>query len=177
MRDRSVILSGASVKRALARMAGEMAERNKTVRDLVLVGVQTGGASIARRLAALLAQLRGRAVPVGTVDVSMHRDDVGRRATVRVHPTSLPFDLSGKTVILVDDVLHTGRTTRAALDALHDFGRPDAVQLAVMIDRGCRELPIKADFVGKTVSVKPGERVEVVVTDGQTPDSVTLEAP
>ena len=175
MRDGKVILNGQSVIRVLARMAAEMAERIESTADVALVGVQTGGVNMARRLGILLANHWEHPVPVGTLDVSMHRDDVGHRTNLRVHPTSLPFDVNGRTLILVDDVLYTGRTTRAALDALHDFGRPKSVQLAVMIDRGHRQLPIMADFVGKTVSIKPAQRVEVVVTDGQTPDCVTLE--
>ena len=172
-----MILDHAAVKRVLARMAREMVKCNATGQNVALVGVQTGGVNIAHRLAGLLGKLWGHGVPVGSLDVSMHRDDVGARATVRIHPTSLPFDINGKTVILVDDVLFTGRTTRAALDALHDFGRPNAVQLAVMIDRGGRQIPIKADFVGKSVTINPGERVEVAITDGLSPDLVTLEAP
>jgi pyrimidine operon attenuation protein/uracil phosphoribosyltransferase len=172
------ILDASGVKRALARMAHEVAERNENGHDVALAGVQTGGAVLARRLANALAGIWGHPVPVGLLDVGMHRDDHGRGAQVLVHPTTLPFDVNGKIVILVDDVLFSGRTTRAALDALHDFGRPRAVQLAVMIDRGHRQLPIKADFVGKTVATSANERIVVHLGAGDDgSDAVTLEKP
>ena len=170
-----VIIGPTAVNRVLERMAHEMAERHETGQDIVLVGVQTGGVYLTRRLAAILGQIWGQPVPCGVLDVGMHRDDLERGTEVRVHETSLPFDLNRKIVVLVDDVLSTGRTTRAALDALHDYGRPKAVELAVLIDRGRRQLPVKADFVGKTVSVGPDERVVVLVTDGRRPDCVSVE--
>ncbi len=170
-----VIIDAAAVKRVLARMARQIASRHEAGRDVALVGVQTGGVFLAQRLAALLAKIWRHPVPCGTLDVGMHRDDLERGTSVSVHETSLPFDVNRKIVILVDDVLGTGRTTRAALDALHDFGRPKAVQLAALVDRGGRLLPVRADFVGKTILPGPSERVEVVITDGQSPDLVTLE--
>jgi pyrimidine operon attenuation protein/uracil phosphoribosyltransferase len=156
-------------------MAHEIAERNESARDLVLVGIQRGGVFLAQRLGALLKDIAGQGIPVGSLDVSMHRDDIGAHAALNVHPTVIPFDVTGKTVVLVDDVLFSGRTTRAALDALNDFGRPQRVQLAVLIDRGHRELPIKADFVGKNVPTSLRERVNVQLKEDGGQDIVTLE--
>jgi pyrimidine operon attenuation protein/uracil phosphoribosyltransferase len=132
---------------------------------------------LAHRLGAILAGLWGHPVPVGTLDVSMHRDDLDRRVAPKVWPTLLPFDVAGKTVVLVDDVLFSGRTIRAALDALNDFGRPRRVQLAVLVDRGHRELPIAADFVGMTLPTAPAEVVHVRLTEAGTEDQVVLEKP
>jgi len=169
------ILSSTAVERALKRMAHEIAERNEAARDLVLVGIQRGGVFLGQRLGALLKEVVGQPVPSGALDVSMHRDDIGTHAAPNVHPTVIPFDVTGKTVVLVDDVLFSGRTTRAALDALTDFGRPQRVQLAVLIDRGHRELPIKADFVGKNVPTSLRERVNVQLKELGGQDIVTLE--
>jgi pyrimidine operon attenuation protein/uracil phosphoribosyltransferase len=175
MSEPVVILSSAALDRALKRMAHEIAERDETAKDLVLVGIQRGGVFLAHRLINLLKDILGQAVPVGSLDVSMHRDDIGTNAAPNVHPTVIPFDVTGKTVVLVDDVLFSGRTTRAALDALNDFGRPQRVQLAVLIDRGHRELPIKADFIGKNVPTSLRERVNVQLKEVGGPDVVTLE--
>jgi pyrimidine operon attenuation protein/uracil phosphoribosyltransferase len=158
--------------RARLRMAGEIIERNGGLDGLVLIGLQTGGVELAHGLAMEIASLeRGAAadarndvdVPVGTLDVVMHRDDVGIRPLLPEAPTVIPVDLTGTTVVLTDDVLFTGRTVRAALDALADWGRPRAVQLAVMVDRGHRELPVAPDYVGKVV---PTRRVEMVDVGG-----------
>lgn len=170
-----IILSSTALERALRRMAHEIAERNETGRDLVLVGIQRGGVIIAQRLAAQLGEILSQPVPNGALDVSMHRDDIGTHAAPHVYPTVIPFDVTGKTVVLADDVLFSGRTTRAALDALNDFGRPKRVQLAVLIDRGHRELPIKADFVGKNVPTSLRERVSVQLKEMGGQDIVTLE--
>lgn len=175
MSEPVLILSSEALGRSLKRMAHEIAERNESARDLVLVGVQRRGVFIAQRLATLLKDILGAVLPAGALDVSMHRDDVGAHVAPEVHPTVIPFDVSGKTVVLVDDVLFSGRTTRAALDALNDFGRPQRVQLAVLIDRGHRELPIKADFVGKNVPTSLRERVNVQLKEDGGPDIVTLE--
>jgi pyrimidine operon attenuation protein/uracil phosphoribosyltransferase len=175
MPENIVILSTVMLERALKRMAHEIAERNEAGKDLVLVGIQRGGVFLAQRLAVLLNDVLGQAIPVGSLDVSMHRDDIGTHAAPDIHPTVIPFDVTGKTVVLVDDVLFSGRTTRAALDALNDFGRPQRVQLAVLIDRGHRELPIKADFVGKNVPTSLRERVNVQLRELGGPDIVTLE--
>ena len=166
------VMDADDMARARRRMAGEIIERNEGIDSLVLIGLQTGGISLARRLAADIsllatadqaladaADLGERQVPVGTLDVVMHRDDVGIRPLLPEAPTSIPVDLTGTTVILTDDVLFTGRTVRAALDALADWGRPRAVQLAVMVDRGHRELPIAPDYVGRVV---PTRRVEMI---------------
>ena len=169
------ILSTTALERALKRMAHEIAERNESARDLVLVGIQRGGVFLAQRLAVLLADILGQPVPTGALDVAMHRDDLAINAAPNVQPTVIPFDVTGKTVVLVDDVLFSGRTTRAALDALNDFGRPQRVQLAVLIDRGHRELPIKADFIGKNVPTSLRERVNVQLKELGGPDIVTLE--
>jgi pyrimidine operon attenuation protein/uracil phosphoribosyltransferase len=170
-----VILSTSALERALRRMAHEIAERNELSRELVLVGIQTGGVFLAARLGQLLREIVGQMIPTGSLDVNMHRDDIATHATPNVHPTVIPFDVTGKTVVLVDDVLFSGRTTRAALDALNDFGRPQRVQLAVLIDRGHRELPIKADFVGKNVPTSLRERVNVQLKESGGQDIVTLE--
>jgi pyrimidine operon attenuation protein/uracil phosphoribosyltransferase len=175
MPEPAVILATSILERALQRMAHEIAERNDSARDLVLIGIQRGGVFLAHRLAGLLQGILGQPVPVGTLDVGMHRDDFGSRLAPDVHPTQIPFDITGKTVVLVDDVLFSGRTTRAALDALNDFGRPQRVQLAVLIDRGHRELPIKADFVGKNVPTSLRERVNVQLKETGGQDIVTLE--
>ena len=170
-----VILTTIALERALKRMAHEIVERNESAKDLVLIGVQRGGVVLASRLGNLLEEILGQPVPAGSLDVSMHRDDIGTNAAPNVQPTVIPFDVTGKTVVLVDDVLFSGRTTRAALDSLHDFGRPQRVQLAVLIDRGHRELPIKADFVGKNVPTALSERVNVQFRENGGQDIVTLE--
>jgi pyrimidine operon attenuation protein/uracil phosphoribosyltransferase len=175
MPEKTVILNPAAMHRVLTRMAHEIAERNDDSHSVVLVGVQSGGVDIARRLAGVLQGIWGHGVPVGSVDVAMHRDDLDQKLVPKVHPTEIPFDISHKTVVLVDDVLFSGRTTRAALDALNDLGRPQRVQLAVLIDRGHRELPIKADFVGKNVPTARSERVDVRVTPDRGDDVVYLE--
>jgi pyrimidine operon attenuation protein / uracil phosphoribosyltransferase len=175
--DSSLVLNTAAIQRALVRIAHEIAERNETSEELVLVGIQTGGVPLADRLATALKSIWGHAVPTGKLDVSMHRDDLDRRITPEVHPTVIPFDITGKTVVVVDDVLFNGRTVRAAMDALNDFGRPKRIQLAVLVDRGHRELPIKADFVGKNLPTSLGETVLVLLDRPGTPDQVTLEKP
>ena len=169
------ILDAAALQRALTRIAHEIAERNETGADVVLVGIQTGGVLLARRLAALLASIWGHPIPIGSLDVSMHRDDLQGRLTPNVYPTVIPFDVTARTVVLVDDVLFSGRTTRAAMDALNDFGRPKCIQLAVLIDRGHRELPIKADFVGKNVPTSLTEKIRVRLAEAGGEDSVFIE--
>jgi pyrimidine operon attenuation protein/uracil phosphoribosyltransferase len=161
MADSSVILNGQAIQRALTRIAHEIAERNETSGEIVIVGIERGGVPLAKKLSALLAGIWDHPVPTGQLDVSMHRDDLGQRATPHVQPTVIPFDIAGKTVVFVDDVLFSGRTIRAAMDSLNDFGRPKRIQLAVLIDRGHRELPIKADFVGKNVPTAVGEKIIV----------------
>jgi pyrimidine operon attenuation protein/uracil phosphoribosyltransferase len=161
--------------RALTRIAHEIAERNENDSKVALVGIQRGGVFLARRLAATLQTIWNHPVEVGTLDVGMHRDDLNQTAAPNMQPTVIPFDITGKTVILVDDVLFSGRTTRAALDALNDFGRPERIQLAVLVDRGHRQLPIKADFVGKNVPTSPKERIDVCFREEGGQDEVTLQ--
>jgi pyrimidine operon attenuation protein/uracil phosphoribosyltransferase len=161
MPESTVILDAAAIGRALTRIAHEIAERNENSAEVALVGIPEGGVSLAQRLGAILSEIWKCEVPVGSLDVSMHRDDLDRRAAPKIHPTEIPFDVNGKTVVFVDDVLFSGRTIRAAMDALNDFGRPKKIQLAVLVDRGHRELPIKADFVGKNVPTAPGEKIIV----------------
>jgi len=173
--EATVILDRAAIQRALTRIAHEIAERNEDSQVVVLVGVQKGGVPLARRLSGLLAGIWGHSVPTGTLDVSMHRDDLDQRVAPDVQPTVIPFDITGKTVVLVDDVLFSGRTTRAAMDALNDFGRPKQIQLAVLIDRGHRELPIKADFVGKNFPTAHTETIQVKVEETGAADQVILE--
>jgi len=175
MPEKTLILNAAAMHRVLTRIAHEIAERNDDSQAVVLVGVQRGGVDLAQRLVSVLQGIWGHPVPVGTVDVAMHRDDLDQKLAPKVHPTVIPFDINNKTVVLVDDVLYSGRTTRAALDALNDFGRPRRVQLAVLIDRGHRELPVKADFVGKNVPTARNERVDVRLKEDGGEDVVYLE--
>jgi pyrimidine operon attenuation protein/uracil phosphoribosyltransferase len=156
---RTQVLDAEDVRRAIWRMAHEIVEANQGIGDVILVGLQTGGIPFAEEIARALEKIYGEAPPIGTLDVAFHRDDIGLRPVLPSAVTDIPWDLSGKVVVLVDDVLFTGRTIRAALDAVHTYGRPRAVQLAVMIDRGHRELPIRPDFVGKNL---PTRRDEVV---------------
>src|SRR5436190_6098662 len=172
---KAVILNAAALQRALTRIGHEIAERNESSSQVVLVGIQRGGVPLAERLSKTLSGIWGAPIPTGTLDVSMHRDDLDRRAAPTVQPTIIPFDVTGKTVVLVDDVLFSGRTIRAAMDALNDFGRPKQIQLAVLVDRGHRELPIKADFVGKNVPTSLKEKVRVRVTEAGKEDEVVLE--
>jgi pyrimidine operon attenuation protein / uracil phosphoribosyltransferase len=161
MPEANVILDANAIGRALTRIAHEIAERNENSAEVVLVGIPEGGVPLAQRLGKILSEIWKHSVPTGSLDVSMHRDDLDQRAAPKIHPTEIPFDVNGKTVVLVDDVLFSGRTIRAALDALNDFGRPKKIQLAVLIDRGHRDLPIKADFVGKNVPTAADEKIHV----------------
>ena len=175
MPEPTLVLDATAMQRALTRIAHEIVERNETGSDVVVVGIQRGGVPLGQRLGGLLAGIWGQPVPTGSLDVSMHRDDLNRRAAPNVQPTVIPFDVTGKTVVLVDDVLFSGRTIRAAMDALNDFGRPRRIQLAVLIDRGHRELPIKADFVGKNVPTAPTESVRVRLAETAGVDEVVIE--
>jgi pyrimidine operon attenuation protein / uracil phosphoribosyltransferase len=177
MPESTLILNTPAIQRALTRIAHEIAERNDVSTEVVVVGIQRGGVPLAQRLSALLAGIWSHPVPTGTLDVSMHRDDLDRRLSPAMHPTVIPFDVTAKTVVLVDDVLFSGRTVRAAMDALNDFGRPKRIQLAVLIDRGHRELPIKADFVGKNVPTASAENVRVQLSEMGGEDAVHLEKP
>jgi pyrimidine operon attenuation protein/uracil phosphoribosyltransferase len=154
-------MSPEDVRRAVTRIAHEIIERNHGLTDIVLVGLQTGGIPIAERIAATLFEIENFEVPVGQIDVAYYRDDFGLRPVLPEATTDIPVDLTGRIVILVDDVLFTGRTIRAALNALGDYGRARAVQLAVMVDRGHRELPIRAEYVGKNLPTRRDEQVDV----------------
>jgi pyrimidine operon attenuation protein/uracil phosphoribosyltransferase len=154
-------MSAEDVQRATRRIAHEIIERNHGLDEVVLIGLQTGGVPLAHRLAEALQAIEGVEVPIGTLDVAFYRDDIGLRPVLPEAVTRIPFDLDGRIVVLVDDVLFTGRTIRAALDALTDHGRSRAVQLAVMVDRGHRELPIRPDFVGKNLPTRRDEVVDV----------------
>ena len=167
MADRQ-IMNDQDIRRALARVAHEILERNRGVEDLVIVGIHTRGVHLAQRLANNLSEFEGSEVPVADLDINLYRDDVKSRMSPRIRPTRMPVDIQGKKVVLVDDVLFTGRTVRAAMDALNDFGRPQQVQLAILLDRGHRELLIRPDYVGQNVPTAPDEvvRVRLVETDG-----------
>jgi pyrimidine operon attenuation protein/uracil phosphoribosyltransferase len=154
-------MTGDDIRRALTRIAHEVVEHNQGLDDVVVVGLQTGGVSLAIRLVEALRRVEDVEVPLGTLDVAFYRDDIGLRPVMPEAVTDIPFDLTAKVVVLVDDVLFTGRTVRAALDALNDYGRPRAVQLAVMVDRGHRELPIRPDYVGKNLPTRRDEVVDV----------------
>lgn len=176
MADNTVILDGAGVRRALTRIAHEVLERNKGVEGLVLVGIRTGGVHLAYALAQHLNEIEGVSVPVGAVDITMYRDDIkGHAEHLPVGKTDLPFSVEGKKVILVDDVLFTGRTIRAAMDAVIDQGRPSCIQLAVLVDRGHRDLPIRADFVGRNVPTSRYENIVVAFDADNRPTEVILQ--
>jgi pyrimidine operon attenuation protein / uracil phosphoribosyltransferase len=169
-----VVMDSGDIGRALKRIAHEIAERNRGVENVALVGVPKHGVPLAQRIAAHLAQIEGSEVPVGALDVALYRDDYGKRI-VAPQGTKIEFPIAGKVLILVDDVLFTGRTVRAALDALNDLGRPAAVQLAVLVDRGHRELPIRADFVGKNLPTARDEEVTVLLKETAGEDTVRIE--
>jgi len=170
------LLDADDIRRALTRIAHEIIERDKGGRGLALVGIANRGDHLARRLAEAIRMIEGVAVPVGVLDITFYRDDIGMKAEApEVHETRIGFDLNGSTVVLVDDVLFTGRTIRAAMDALMDFGRPRRIQLAVLVDRGHRELPIRADFVGKNVPTRRADDVRVLVTELDGEDAVVVE--
>ena len=172
----SRLMDEADVRRALTRIAHEILERNKGAEDLVLVGIAARGDDIARRLAAEIRRIEGTGVPVGALDITFYRDDIGLRAEApEVHETRIPFPVDDRTVVLVDDVLFTGRTIRAAFDALMDFGRPRAIQLAVLVDRGHRELPIRADYVGKNIPTSRTQKVRVELAELGQADAVRIE--
>ena len=173
------VMSEDGMGRALSRIAHEVLERNRGAEDLLLVGIQRRGVPMASRLAQRLTEFEGASVPVGSLDINLYRDDLRerKRPRVRVHRTDLPVSIKGQRVVLVDDVLFTGRTVRAALDALNDYGRPTQVQLAVMIDRGHRELPIRADYVGRNIPTARSEIVAVRLTENDGLDEVVLLRP
>jgi pyrimidine operon attenuation protein/uracil phosphoribosyltransferase len=170
------LLDADDVRRALTRIAHEILERDKGAGDLVIVGIANRGDHLARRLAEEIRRVDGVEVPVGVLDITFYRDDIGMKTEApQVHETRIGFDINGRTVVLVDDVLFTGRTIRAAMDALMDFGRPERIQLAVLVDRGHRELPIRADYVGKNVPTHRADDVRVLVSEMDGDDAVIVE--
>lgn len=170
-----VVLDARDISRALTRIAHEILERNKGAHDLVLLGIPTRGVPLARRIAAKIASVEGIDIPVGSLDVTMYRDDLRRRPARTLLPTEIPNGgIDDKVVVLVDDVLFSGRTIRSALDAMNDLGRPASVRLAVLVDRGHRELPIRADFVGKNLPTSLVETVSVRLAEFDGADSVTI---
>ncbi len=171
----ATVMAADDIRRALTRIAHEILERDKGAADVVLVGIADRGDDLARRLAVEVSRIEGVEVPVGVLDITFYRDDIGLRAEApEVHETRIGFDVSGKVVVLVDDVLYTGRTIRSAMDALMDLGRPHKIQLAVLVDRGHRELPIRADFVGKNVPTSRDDNVRVQVQELDGADAVTV---
>lgn len=170
----AAVLDADDVRRALRRMAHEISERNGGAHNLVLLGIPTRGAPLARRLGDVLSDIESIDVPVGTLDVTLYRDDYAKTGPRAIGRTDLPIDLDGRTVVLVDDVLYTGRTIRAAMDAAMDHGRPAAIQLAVMVDRGHRELPIRADYVGKNLPTGADQTVHVLVAEIDRIDEVRI---
>ena len=174
--QRRLVVSAADMGRAMSRIAHEIIERNRGAASLVLVGIPRPGPVLAERLAGLIEEIEGLRVPTGAVDPTMHRDDLDRRSIgPPVRPSHIPVDVTDRHVVLVDDVLYTGRTLRAALDALNDFGRPRTIQFAVIVDRGHRELPVRADFVGKNLPTADDERVTVRLQELDGEDAVHIE--
>ncbi|HXU91479.1 MAG TPA: bifunctional pyr operon transcriptional regulator/uracil phosphoribosyltransferase PyrR [Methylomirabilota bacterium] len=171
------VLDAAALDRALTRIAHEIIEKNGGAKDLTFVGLRTRGVTLARRLAAKVAAIDGTAVAVGTLDITLYRDDLDLRGAPVVRGTDIPFPIKDKTVVLVDDVLFTGRTIRAALDALIDLGRPRMIQLAILVDRGHRELPIRPDYIGKNLPTSRREAVAVRLTEHDGEDRVVIEEP
>ncbi len=175
MEEKARIMDEQSINRALIRISHEIVEKNKGVEDLALVGIRRRGVPLAKRLAEYIFSIEGVEIPVGILDITLYRDDLSRLApSPVVHKTEIPFEITDKRIVLVDDVIYTGRTVRAALDALADLGRARTIQLAVLIDRGHRELPIRPDFVGKNVPTSREEIVEVKLTEVDGENSVVI---
>jgi pyrimidine operon attenuation protein/uracil phosphoribosyltransferase len=174
-KEKALILDKAGIDRALTRIAHEILEKNKGPKDLVLVGIQRGGVHLARRLAAKIKEIEGVEPPVGSLDITMYRDDLATRKSQPVpQATDITFDIQNKTMVLVDDVIFTGRTIRAALNSVMDYGRPQRIQLAVLVDRGHRELPIRADYVGKNLPTSAKENVEVMLAEDGVEEKVVI---
>lgn len=178
MQEKAQIMDDEGIRRALTRIAHEILERNKGTRDLVLIGITRRGVPLAQRIAARIREIEGTTIPLGIVDATLYRDDLKKLSSSPAPgATDVPFDINDKKVMLIDDVLFTGRTVRAALDALMDLGRPQLVQLAVLVDRGHRELPIRADFVGKNVPTSHREVVSVQMMELDGRDQVIIKEP
>ena len=175
LKEKALILDKAGIDRALTRIAHEILEKNKGAKDLILVGIQRGGVHLAKRLATKIREIEGVEPPVGSLDITMYRDDLSTRKSQPVpQATDITFDIQDKMMVLVDDVLFTGRTIRAALNSVMDYGRPRRIQLAVLVDRGHRELPIRADYVGKNLPTSAKEKVEVMLAEDGVEEKVVI---
>ncbi len=177
MSQKAVVLDEQSIGRALTRIAHQIIEKNKGIDESILVGIRTRGIYLAERLAAKIEEIEGKSIPVGEIDITLYRDDLSKKTDNQeplVKGSDIPVEISDKIVILVDDVLYTGRTVRAGLDALMDIGRPAAIQLAVLVDRGHRELPIRADYVGKNVPTSSDEKIVVELAEVDQVDQVSI---
>ena len=171
-----IVMKQSEIRRALLRIIHEILEKNKGIRNLVFIGIKRRGDYVARRLADMIKEYEGKRIPLGALDITLYRDDLQLVSeTPIIESTDIPFDISGKTIVLVDDVLYTGRTIRAAMEELFNFGRPKAIQLAVLVDRGHRELPIQADFVGKSIPTAKNEIVDVHIEELDNEDCVTIQ--
>jgi pyrimidine operon attenuation protein / uracil phosphoribosyltransferase len=177
LREKTQVLDEAGLDRALTRIAHEILERNAGAADLAFIGLRTRGVTLARRLTSKIAKIDGAVLPVGTLDITLYRDDLAMRGVPVIRGTDITFSIKGKTVILVDDVLFTGRTIRAALDAIVDLGRPRMIQLATLVDRGHRELPIRPDYIGKNLPTSRRETVSVRLREHDGEDRVVIEEP
>lgn len=176
LREKAQIIDVEGINRSLTRIAHELLERNKGTEDMVLIGIRRRGVPLARRLAEKIREIEGKVLPVGILDITLYRDDLSMRAEQPVvEKTEVPFPVRGKRVVLVDDVIYTGRTARAALDAVIDLGRPQMIQLAVLVDRGHRELPIRPDYVGKNVPTSRREVISVRLREVDGQDEVVIE--
>ena len=176
MPDKRPVLESLDLTRAWRRVGHEIAEAHPASDRIILVGIQRGGVALSKQLGKTLAEIYGNEIHTGSVEPGLHRDDLSNRAMSELLPTELPKDITGQIVILVDDVFYTGRTVRASIDALLGFGRPQCIQLAALIDRGHRELPIRADYIGKNLPTHPEERVEVHTTEEGVPQSVIIQS-
>ncbi|HAE33673.1 MAG: bifunctional pyr operon transcriptional regulator/uracil phosphoribosyltransferase PyrR [SAR202 cluster bacterium] len=170
------IQSSTQIKRALTRISHEILERNGGINNVVLVGMHSRGVPLAKRISSIIHGFESKTVDVGILDIGLYRDDISEKGSQRMRPTDIPVDINGKRVVIVDDVLYTGRSIRAAMDALNDFGRPGQIQLAVLVDRGHRELPIRPDYVGKNVPTAKEEDVHVRLEETDGLDEVVIEA-
>ena len=177
IKEKALILDKTGIDRAMTRIAHEILEKNKGARELVLVGIQRGGVLLAKRLARKIGEIEGVETPVGSLDITMYRDDLATRKSQPVpQATDIPFDIQDKVMVLVDDVIFTGRTIRAALNSIMDYGRPRRIQLAVLVDRGHRELPIRADYVGKNLPTSSREKVKVILAEDGVEEKVVILA-
>jgi len=175
LKEKALILDKVGIDRALTRVAHEILEKNKGARDIVLVGIQRGGVHIAKRLSARIRDIERVDVPVGSLDITMYRDDLSTRKSQPVpQATDITFDIQDKVMVLVDDVIFTGRTIRAALNSIMDYGRPRSIQLAVLVDRGHRELPVRADYVGKNLPTSAKEKVEVMLAEDGLEEKIVI---